>query len=102
MLKSQISTESDKNWQKFIKSSAFEFKILNLFVICNLWFVILATLWFVVFGLNEAHAALIGKPPTNLGLVGYWSMNEGTGSYADDSSGNKNTGTLTNGPTWVD
>src|SRR3989344_3840895 len=50
----------------------------------------------------EANAAIISKPPTNLGLVGYWSMNEGTGSYAGDSSGNKNTGTLTNGPTWVD
>ncbi|KKU13456.1 MAG: hypothetical protein UX21_C0044G0002 [Microgenomates group bacterium GW2011_GWC2_45_8] len=45
----------------------------------------------------EANAAIISKPPTNLGLVGYWSMNEGTGSYAGDSSGNKNTGTLTNG-----
>ena len=65
-----------------------------MFVIC--------ILWFVIFSLNEAHAALISKPPTNLGLVGYWSMNEGTGSYAGDSSGNKNTGTLTNGPTWVD
>ena len=54
------------------------------------------------FHFNEASAALISKPPTNLGLVGYWSMNEGTGSYAGDSSGNKNTGTLTNGPTWVD
>jgi len=49
-----------------------------------------------------ADAAGLKKPPTNLGLVGYWSMNEGTGSYAGDSSGNKNTGTLTNGPTWVD
>ncbi|MBI4159560.1 LamG domain-containing protein, partial [Candidatus Wolfebacteria bacterium] len=58
------------------------------------------SLWLLNFG--EAHAALIQKPATNLGLVGYWSMNEGTGSYAGDSSGNKNTGTLVNGPTWVD
>jgi len=49
-----------------------------------------------------ADAAGLKKPPTNLGLVGYWSMNEGSGSFAGDSSGNKNTGTLTNGPTWVD
>src|SRR3989338_9810440 len=49
-----------------------------------------------------ADAAGLKKPPTNLGLVGYWSMDEGSGSYAGDSSGNKNTGTLTNGPTWVD
>ena len=40
--------------------------------------------------------------PSGTGLVGYWSMDEGSGSYATDSSGNKNTGILTNGPTWVD
>src|SRR3989344_4987990 len=48
------------------------------------------------------HAATLSKPPSNLGLVAYYSFNEGTGSYAGDSSGKKNTGTLTNGPTWVD
>ena len=37
----------------------------------------------------------------NNGLVGYWRMDEGTGStVAMDSSGNGNKGTLTNGPTW--
>ena len=51
---------------------------------------------------SEASAALISKPPTNLGLVGYWSMNEGAGTVAGDGSGNGNRGTLTNGPTWVD
>ncbi|MEK7113544.1 MAG: Ig-like domain-containing protein, partial [Patescibacteria group bacterium] len=40
-----------------------------------------------------------GAPPG--GLVGYWSFNEGSGSTASDSSGNNNTGTLTNGPTWT-
>ncbi|MDA1169405.1 MAG: LamG domain-containing protein, partial [bacterium] len=35
------------------------------------------------------------------GLVGYWKLDEGTGTSAADSSGNSNTGTLTNGPTWV-
>ncbi|OGM90939.1 hypothetical protein A2755_01925 [Candidatus Wolfebacteria bacterium RIFCSPHIGHO2_01_FULL_48_22] len=34
------------------------------------------------------------------GLVGYWTFDEGTGTTAADSSGNGNTGTLTNGPTW--
>ncbi len=34
------------------------------------------------------------------GLVGYWSFDEGTGTTAYDYSGNSNTGTLTNGPTW--
>src|SRR3989338_11167387 len=72
----------------------FGFWILNLFVIWNLGF--------VIFTPKEAHAALISKPPTNLGLVGYWSMNEGTGTRAGDLSGKGNNGILTNGPTWVD
>ena len=35
------------------------------------------------------------------GLVGYWPMDEGTGTTTADLSGNNNTGTLTNSPTWV-
>lgn len=35
------------------------------------------------------------RPPNNLGLVGYWSFNEGTGTKAEDFSGSGNTGTLT-------
>jgi hypothetical protein len=34
------------------------------------------------------------KPPNNLGLVGYWSFNEATGTVATDFSGNGNAGTL--------
>ena len=34
------------------------------------------------------------------GLIGYWKMEEGTGSEVTDSSTNSNTGTLTNGTTW--
>jgi hypothetical protein len=48
---------------------------------------------------QSAEAAL-PKAPNNLGLVGYWSFNEGTGLKAGDSSGQGNTGTLTNGPVW--
>src|SRR3989338_1067169 len=51
----------------------------------------------MLLGVSDASAAV-----SNIGLVGYWSFNEGTGSYAGDSSGNRNQGTLTNGPTWVD
>jgi len=40
-------------------------------------------------------------PPNNQGLVGYWSFNEGTSTVALDYSGNKNKGTLVNGPAWV-
>jgi len=38
-------------------------------------------------------------PPT--GLIGYWNFNEGSGTTANDSSGNSNIGTLTNGPSWT-
>lgn len=38
--------------------------------------------------------------PTS-GLVGWWKLDDGSGSTAADSSGNGNTGTLTNGPTWT-
>ncbi len=33
--------------------------------------------------------------------VGHWKFDEGSGSQAFDSSGNGNTGTLTNGPAWT-
>ena len=43
-----------------------------------------------------------GKPlAAQNGLVGWWKLDDGSGSTAIDSSGNGNTGTLTNSPTWV-
>lgn len=39
--------------------------------------------------------------PYDHSLVGYWNLNEGSGSVAADSSGNGNNGTLVNSPTWV-
>jgi hypothetical protein len=36
------------------------------------------------------------------GLAGYWKFDEGSGTVASDSSNNGNTGTLVNGPQWVD
>lgn len=48
-----------------------------------------------------ARAAVLTKAPNNLGLVGYWSLNDGVGTKAGDSSGNGNTGTIT-GATWTD
>ncbi|MFA5386522.1 MAG: LamG-like jellyroll fold domain-containing protein [Candidatus Paceibacterota bacterium] len=42
------------------------------------------------------------SPITNTsGLVGYWKLDEGTGTVASDSSGNNNACTLTSGPTWI-
>jgi len=37
----------------------------------------------------------------NPNLVGYWQFNEGSGGTTSDTSGNNNTGTLTNSPTWL-
>jgi hypothetical protein len=35
------------------------------------------------------------------GLIGYWALEENTGTTTADSSGGANTGTLTNGPAWT-
>jgi len=80
------------------------FRILNLGFRGHLVFRVLCLGFFVaaLFYAHGASAGIIAKPPSNLGLVGYWSMNEGTGTVAGDGSGNGNRGTLTNGPTWVD
>lgn len=50
-----------------------------------------------------AHAGALGKPSNNLGLVGYWSFDEGTSTVAADHSGKGNTGILSGAtlPTWV-
>lgn len=49
---------------------------------------------------GAAQAAGTGNPDS--GLVGYWKLDEGSGTSAADSSTNAITaGTLTNGPTWV-
>src|SRR3989338_11291715 len=80
--------------------SNLEFRNCLGFRILKLGFIL--TLLFIFMPTHIANAGIIGKPPSNLGLVGYWSFNEGIGPYAGDSSGNRNQGTLTNGPTWVD
>ena len=41
------------------------------------------------------------KPPNNLGLVGYWSFDEGNGATATDFSGRGNHGSIGGGATWV-
>ncbi|MBI2116976.1 MAG: hypothetical protein HYT85_18115 [candidate division NC10 bacterium] len=43
----------------------------------------------------------VANDTSNPGLVGYWKVDEGSGTTATDSSGNGNTGTLMNGPTWT-
>jgi len=42
-----------------------------------------------------------GDTTASCAPVGYWKLDENTDTAAQDSSGNANTGTLTNGPIWV-
>jgi len=44
---------------------------------------------------SSVSAAITIRPALNLGLTGYWAMDEGYGNKAYDQSGNGNTGTLT-------
>jgi hypothetical protein len=67
---------------------------------------VLLAQFFVLSAPQTAHAAVLSRPPNNLGLVGYWSFNEGVGTKTGDSSGQGNTGTLLNNGsdpplTWV-
>lgn len=52
---------------------------------------------------GQASAATLVRPPNNLGLVGYWAFDEGTGLIAGDKSGNGLVGTSTAAlfPTWT-
>lgn len=54
------------------------------------------------YALYQSRAAVTQKSASEDGLVGYWRFEENTGTAAGDMSGSGNTGTLTNGPTWVD
>lgn len=49
----------------------------------------------------KAQALALRNTSNNLGLVGYWSLNDATSTKATDFSGNKNTGYMFNGPTWT-
>ena len=43
----------------------------------------------------------MGIPNINSGLIGWWKLDEASGTSAADSSGNAITGTLVNTPSWV-
>ena len=58
--------------------------------------IILVISAFLAMGFNSVHAQDI-----TTGLIGHWKFDETSGTTATDSSGNNNTGTLTNGPTWT-
>lgn len=59
-----------------------------------------ATLTFLLFA-HTASAATISHPPTNLGLVAYWSLDEGTSTVAWDMSGSQNNAVVSAGTTWT-
>lgn len=48
-----------------------------------------------------ASAGTITRPASNLGLVGYWSFDEGAGTVAHDFSGQGNNGSFAGTPTWT-
>lgn len=58
----------------------------------------------VFFAPKLVNAAVLRSPPSSLGLVGYWKLDDGTSTKATDFSGSGNTGTLVGStvkPTWV-
>jgi len=63
--------------------------------------IILYTLYFIP---KTAEAAVLSKAPNNLGLIGYWSFDEATGTKVGDSSGNNNHGVMSGAtlPVWRD
>ena len=61
----------------------------------------LAVLFLCVFFLPFSANALIVKPANNLGLVGYWNLDEGSGTVAHDHGTGAHNGTLTSSPTWT-
>ena len=59
------------------------------------------SVWNQALGQQEIESLMNSSPYGNeTGLVGYWKMNEGTGSSAIDHSGNGNDGTI-NGASWI-
>ncbi len=50
---------------------------------------------------NTSVSTPQGTGRADSGLVGYWKLDDGSGTSASDASVNGNAGTLTNGPTWT-
>lgn len=64
--------------------------------------IFLALLFPASAGLGQLELPTISaENSVSSGLVAEWKFDEGSGTTAVDSSGNGNTGTLLNGPTWV-
>ena len=55
----------------------------------------------ILFALVFIPASDVHAQDITTGMVGHWKFDETSGTTATDSSGNNNTGTLTNSPTWT-
>ncbi len=82
MIKIKMKDENIK--KKYYPTNHLKWFVGGVFVFCFLFFIFP----------TKTDAAVLSRPPSNLGLVGYWSMNEGTSTVATDFSGNGNHGTL--------
>ena len=58
--------------------------------------------WDDVLNLSAISNIISRKTSAITQFKGQWHLDEGTGTIAQDTSGNNNIGTLTNGPIWVD
>ncbi len=57
--------------------------------------------WNVARSAADIQATMTGPLTSAPGLIGRWSLDEGTGTTITDSTGNGNTGTIQNGAVWV-
>jgi len=64
-------------------------------------YIFFGSLFLLFFNISIVDAGVIVRPPNNLGLVGYWSFDEGRGTQASDLSGNGNDGVLNGGAEWI-
>jgi hypothetical protein len=88
-----MSANNAKNKKEFI--FIFPFNIMGSGGSYKIGGVIFAFLFFFFLWHGYASAAVLSRAPNNLGLVGYWPLNEGVGTRAGDFSGKGNHGTLT-------
>ena len=85
-------THYKKSTNLWIASRGREFLVLTLPLLISSF--LLLTSYFLLPA--SAEAATLSRPANNLGLVAYYSFNEGTGTQAGDFSGKGNHGTTTN------
>jgi len=82
VLRSALGILKVKPWGAILR---FNLGIFTFFIILTSIFLILPV---------ASEAATISKPPNNLGLVGYWSFNEGTSTIVTDFSGHGSNGSM--------